>query len=352
MNEVMNVVTNEVTLEKALKNDFSAEKYAKQFGVSILPATKFKAECPSAFMSVQDKQDDMGYTSINVNESFIKPIRKLGWRVSKTFSGRNPLNPFTVHLINLHEVGNVQEDGHLREIVIISSHDKQSAFKLHFGVFNLVCANGMVIVPEQYKDMYTYKKRVHRGGSEAMQRDLKLMLDMVEKFTEEEFDIPQKFKGVQMSEDAQKAFAQKMLTIRNESLYNSTKEKAGNNHPSAIEITDDNISALISENELGQNGNNLWDVFNRIQGRLSMPLEEEKLQKFESRTLNKKAQEWEDRLETAKEIGDSNYIELCEKEIAKLVKQGRYYRTFRPTTDVQKNVRMQQEFMREALELV
>ena len=137
------------------------------------------------------------------------------------------------------------------QLLLTNSHDGGNAFQLSAGIFRLVCSNGLVIKTEDYGT----QRLIHKGYSfEAVQ-------EMVEGFIatiDETMTRITAMKRTKLNEDQMTEFAKQAALLRFTSKsYN-----------------EDNIDKVVRIDELldatrkEDNGNAVWEVFNRVQERL------------------------------------------------------------------------------------
>lgn len=95
----------------------------------------FEAIAPSVNVSAR-----YGFIS---TKQFIDDMSVLGWNItSKTGRSRTGLGK---HAMRFRNEAFRLPDGDFAEIVVLNSHDGSTSFVLQFGVFRLVCSNGLVI---------------------------------------------------------------------------------------------------------------------------------------------------------------------------------------------------------------
>ena len=95
----------------------------------------FEAIAPSVNVSAR-----YGFIS---TKQFIDDMSVLGWNLSsKTGRSRTGLGK---HAMRFRNDAYRLPDGDFAEIVVLNSHDGSTSFVLQFGVFRLVCSNGLVV---------------------------------------------------------------------------------------------------------------------------------------------------------------------------------------------------------------
>lgn len=182
-------------------------------------------------------------------EKVIEDIIELGWtpinayrvasRGKRTGTGRH-----MVKFINY----DFMEEGKTEypELLLTNSHDGTTAFKLDVGIFRLVCSNGMVVKSQDFGSMkvrhYGYDFDTIKGAVNELVEQIPDYLKQVEDMKEQELEREQ------MLEFARQAAMLRMTKV-NESAID--------------EVVD--IEDLLESTRKEDNGNGLWEVFNRLQ---------------------------------------------------------------------------------------
>ena len=130
------------------------------------------------------------------------------------------------------------------QILITNSHDGKNAFQFTAGLFRMVCENGLVISDTQFDDI----KMRHMGYTFE---DLQVLIkDIVEKLPLT-VDSMNKMKAVELEEEQMFNLAKSFLDIRVEGTQNTYDNQA--------------IEDVLNVQRKADEGNMLWEVFNRIQ---------------------------------------------------------------------------------------
>jgi hypothetical protein len=182
-------------------------------------------------------------------EKVIEDIIELGWtpinayrvasRGKRTGTGRH-----MVKFVNY----DFMEEGKTEypELLLTNSHDGTTAFKLDVGIFRLVCSNGMVVKSQDFGSMrvrhYGYDFETIKGAVNDLVEQIPDYLKQVEEMKE------QKLEREQMLEFARQAALLRMTKV-NESAIDEVVD------------VDDLLFATRKEDE----GDGLWEVFNRLQ---------------------------------------------------------------------------------------
>jgi hypothetical protein len=182
-------------------------------------------------------------------EKVIEDIIELGWtpinayrvasRGKRTGTGRH-----MVKFINY----DFMEEGKTEypELLLTNSHDGTTAFKLDVGIFRLVCSNGMVVKSQDFGSMrvrhYGYDFETIKGAVNELVEQIPDYLKQVEDMKGQELEREQ------MLEFARQAAMLRMTKV-NESAIDEVVD------------VEDLLFATRKEDE----GNGLWEVFNRLQ---------------------------------------------------------------------------------------
>ena len=201
---------------------------------------------PSVFTTKKSTKVSKKYSfipTINV----IKDMRKLGWDVfNATQQKSRNVNDLahTKHMVRLRNsnIGLINDS--VPEIVLTNSHDGRNAFKLHAGIFRMVCSNGMVIADTTIDNI-----RIKHQWYDF--EDIKVITDAMVKKVPEMIKKMNSLNNVILSDDEQLEFAEKAILTRwpkgNESV---------------------NIEDLLSPIRKADRGDDLWRIFNVIQEKL------------------------------------------------------------------------------------
>ena len=218
---------------------------------------------PSVFTKEKSKKVSKKYSFIpTIN--IIKDMRKLGWDVFNATQqkSRNANDlAHTKHMVRLRNsnIGLINDS--VPEIVLTNSHDGRNAFKLHAGIFRMVCSNGMVIADTTIDNI-----RIKHQWYDF--NDIKVITDAMVNKVPEMIKKMNSLNNVILSDDEQLEFAEKAILTRwpkgNESV---------------------NIEDLLSPIRKADRGDDLWRIFNVIQekqvkGGLVFNNKKEKMQKI------------------------------------------------------------------------
>ena len=201
---------------------------------------------PSVFTTKKSTKVSKKYSfipTINV----IKDMRKLWWEVfNATQQKPRSVNDIahTKHMVRLRNsnIGLINDS--VPEIVLTNSHDGRNAFKLHAGIFRLVCSNGMVIADTTIDNI-----RIKHQWYDF--EDIKVITDRMVKKVPEMIKKMNLLNNVILSDDEQIKFAEKAIITR----WPKGNEKI-------------NVEDLLSPTRKADRGDDLWRIFNVIQEKL------------------------------------------------------------------------------------
>lgn len=187
--------------------------------------------------------------------TLIKDMEKLGWVVVETKQSKiknTRKNGYQKHIVKFYNpditIQGENGDDVFPQIILINSHDGTSSFQFRIGLYRLICTNGLVIATTEFGNVSIR----HFGYSFEELR--KTVTNLTEKLPNIVVKI-NTFRDCTLSDDQIKEFALNAAIARfGDKLKNGEAE---------IDI-DELLKAKRKEDE----GNSLWNVFNRIQEKL------------------------------------------------------------------------------------
>ena len=205
---------------------------------------------PSIFTQVGSKDTSDKYTHIPTDQ-VIKDMELLGWDVvdAKEVKARKETTVgFQKHLVVFrnNDVVINGEDGDTvyPQVLLTNSHDGKNSFQFTAGLIRMICENGLVIATDEFEDL----KMRHMGYTFE---DLQLLIrGMVEKLPLT-VEAMNKMKSVELEEEQMFNLAKSFLDIRVEGTKNTYDKQA--------------IEDVLNVQRKKDEGNMLWEVFNRIQ---------------------------------------------------------------------------------------
>ena len=130
------------------------------------------------------------------------------------------------------------------QILITNSHDGKNAFQFTAGLFRMICENGLVIATDTFEDV----KIRHMGYDfSTLQDTIKEMVERLPLTVE----AMNKMKEVELQEEQMFDLAKSFLDIRVEGTENTFDDQA--------------IEEVLEAQRKADEGNMLWEVFNRVQ---------------------------------------------------------------------------------------
>lgn len=218
--------------------------------MTFLTNEEIKAKAP-AVASTQAASNVSGkYVHVPTME-LIEDMQKLGWQVSdvKQVGSKKGMQAFKKHLVIFRnpEIVVKSEDGETvyPQILLSNSHDGLSSFQFRAGLFRLVCTNGLVISTKDFGAMSIR----HKGYS--FEELKKTVFELVEKLPVT-IETLNKFREVILTEEQKVEFALQAIGIR-----------FGEN---GAEVQ---VEELLKPTRQEDTGNELWQVFNVIQEKLT-----------------------------------------------------------------------------------
>jgi hypothetical protein len=153
---------------------------------------------------------------------------------------------FQKHMIRFQHRAQIGRGGeYVAEIALVNSHDRSSAYQLHAALYRLVCGNGLMVSDTTFEHISVR----HSGGEsdEIIAASFKL-LATVPQLTEH----VESFRARQLNDTEAKAFAEAAIMLRWDAVQNA---------PVSAE-------KVLESRRYEDKGNNLWQVYNRVQENL------------------------------------------------------------------------------------
>ena len=205
---------------------------------------------PSIFTKLGSKDVSEKYTHIPTDR-VIADMELLGWGVvdAKEVKARKEGTiGFQKHLVVFRNndvvINGENGDTVYPQVVLTNSHDGKNAFKFTAGLFRMICENGLVIATDTFEDV----KVRHMGYDfETLQGVVKEMIERLPLTVE----CMNKMKEVELEEKQMLELAKSFLNIRIEGTENTFDSQA--------------IEDVLSAQRKADEGNCLWEVFNRVQ---------------------------------------------------------------------------------------
>ena len=267
MNSEVLEVTTEMTNKVDAINDaarqqqaFHNQVFTKVSKHQPLEDNEIKYLAPVAFKSEMTTQEvaNLGLShhySFVPTMNVVRDLQTMGWDcvdAKQVKARKKSTNGYQKHMLTFeHPKYKVEGVEEYPQLLLTNSHDGGNAFQLSAGIFRLVCSNGLVIKTEDYGT----QRLIHKGYSfEAVQ-------EMVEGFV------------ATIDETMTRITAMKRKELNAEEMIKFAKQAALLRFTSKS-YNEDNISKVVRVDELLEstrkedNGNRLWEVFNRVQERL------------------------------------------------------------------------------------
>ena len=205
---------------------------------------------PSIFTMTPSTEVSEKYTHIPT-EQVIDDMELLGWKpvdakeVKARTKNTQGVQKHMLVFRNDDVVINGQDgDVVYPQILITNSHDGKNAFQFTAGLFRMICENGLVIATDEFADL----KMRHMGYTFE---DLQVLIrDIVEKLPLT-VDSMNKMKAIELEEEQMFNLAKSFLDIRVEGTKNTYDDQA--------------IEDVLNIQRKADEGNMLWEVFNRVQ---------------------------------------------------------------------------------------
>jgi len=220
---------------------------------SFLTTSEIKQRAKSIFTETAAPTVSNKFTHIPTNR-VIEDMEQLGWGVvdAKEVKARKEgTKGFQKHLVVFRNpdvvINGADGDTVFPQILLTNSNDGKNAFTFKCAIFRMVCENGLVVSTQEFSDL----KIRHMGYTfEELQAQIRVVVDQLP-LTVESMN---KMKQVQLSEEQTIEFAKKALATR------FTEDEVDN-----VKI---DLDQLLEPTRKEDEGNGLWEVFNRIQEKI------------------------------------------------------------------------------------
>ena len=211
---------------------------------TICPAVSTPAPSPELrkTLGITDRYVHVPTTQV------IEDVMKLGWEpIQACQVNARKRKGYQRHMVKFVNRDFIKEDStEYPELLLSNSHDGTTSFTLDVGIFRLVCSNGMVIKSQDFGSMkvrhYGYDFETIKGAVNELMDKIPDYLKQVENMKE------QKLEREQMLEFARQAAMLRMNKV-NESAID--------------EVVD--VEDLLGVDRKEDDGDGLWEVFNRLQ---------------------------------------------------------------------------------------
>jgi len=228
----------------------------KMEGREVLTLDEIKTICPAVSTPAPNPElrKKLGITDRYVHvptTQVIEDVMKLGWEpIQAVQVNARKKKGFQRHMVKFINRDFIKEGStEYPELLLSNSHDGTTSFTLDVGIFRLVCSNGMVIKSQDFGSMkvrhYGYDFDVIRNAVTELMNQIPEYLTQVEGM-----------KNQKLEREQQLEFARQAAMLR---FTNTTEE--------AIEKIVD-MEDILESTRKEDEGDGLWEVFNRIQEKI------------------------------------------------------------------------------------
>jgi hypothetical protein len=217
----------------------------------FLSMSEIKQRANSVFTETAAPTVSDKFTHIPTHK-VIEDMSQLGWGVvdAKQVKARKGQG-FQKHLVVFRNpdvvINGSDGDTVFPQILLTNSNDGKNAFTFKCAIFRMVCENGLVVSTQEFSDL----KIRHMGYTfEELQAQIRVVVDQLP-LTVESMN---KMKQIQLSEEQTVEFAKKAIATR------FTEAEIDN-----VKI---DFDKLLEPTRKEDEGNGLWEVFNRIQEKI------------------------------------------------------------------------------------
>jgi len=215
--------------------------------INTISLEELKSAMPQAFVSAPSERVSKKYSFIPTSV-ILEDLDKLGWKIRSITNPRykkaaNQLHG--KHLVRLfHPDIHITkgDDKNFVEIALYNSSNGLSKFKMEVGIFRFICENGMVVKSEDFGSI----NMRHAGYSFE---NLKVSIDEMIAKLPELAGVINNFSTRILTDTEMTQLAQKAYDLRGGGRVATAEE----------------LAAILDVRRAGDEGNSLWNVFNRIQ---------------------------------------------------------------------------------------
>ena len=256
MRDEVNAINDAARQQQAFHN----QVFTKVSKHQPLEDNEIKYLAPVAFKSEMTTQEvaNLGLSdhySFVPTMNVVRDLQTMGWDcvdAKQVKARKKSTNGYQKHMLTFeHPKYKVEGVEEYPQLLLTNSHDGGNAFQLSAGIFRLVCSNGLVIKTEDYGT----QRLIHKGYSfEAVQ-------EMVEGFIatiDETMTRITAMKRTQLDKDQMTEFAKQAALLR------FTSKSYNEENIDKVVYIDELLEATRKEDD----GNAVWEVFNRVQERL------------------------------------------------------------------------------------
>ena len=215
---------------------------------TFLTKEEIKEKGKSIFATAGAEHTSEKYSHIPTYQ-VIEDMKVLGWEVTTCTEIKSRKNiGFQKHLVVFRNndviINGKDGDDMFPQILLTNSSDGKNAFTFRCGLYRLVCSNGLVISTQEFSNM-----RIRHYGYDFSELQ-KTITGIIEQLPLT-IESMNKFKQIELEEEQILELAKRAIEVR-----------FGHEETNRIQIDyNEFIKATRPEDE----GNGLWEVFNRIQ---------------------------------------------------------------------------------------
>ena len=225
----------------------------KMEGRETLTMSDIKTICPavSTPSPSPELRKKLGITDRYVHvptTQVIEDIQKLGWNpIQACQVNARKRKGYQRHMIKFVNPDFIVEGrDEYPELLLSNSHDGTTSFTLDVGIFRLVCSNGMVIKTQDFGSM---KVRHYGYDFEAIKSAVTELMQSIPGYLKQVEEMKQQ----KLEKDQMLDFARKAAMLRFAKTNEESIEKI-------VDLTD-----FLESTRKEDDGDGLWEVFNRIQ---------------------------------------------------------------------------------------
>lgn len=211
--------------------------------------------CPFVF-ATQPTNPGLSNNYVFANTStVINDMEKLGWKVvdakqCRKYKNSRGIRSYHIVAFQNENIKIYRKDGSIEgypRLVLQTSHDGTRSFKFMFGLYRLICSNGLIVSTAEF--MSVSIRHIHYSFEE-MRKIVAQAIDSIPA----QIEIINSMIKTNLNEKEKYDFAKKIIALRR------NKEDDEN-----FKVSDSTINDILTPVRKEDEGDSLWNVFNTLQ---------------------------------------------------------------------------------------
>lgn len=222
---------------------------------SSLSKEQLQKRCPFAF-ATEPTNPRLSNNYVFANTAtVINDMEKLGWKVvdarqCRAHKNSKGIRSYHIVAFQNEDIKIYRKDGSVEgypRLILQTSHDGTRSFKFMFGLYRLICSNGLIVSTAEF--MSVSIRHIHYSFEE-MRKIVAQAIDSIPA----QIEIINSMIKTDLTERDKYDFAKKIIALRRR------KEDDKN-----FKVSDSTIDDILNPVRDEDKGNSLWNVFNTLQ---------------------------------------------------------------------------------------